>query len=164
MRERSSRALGAQGRCAAERRGNAARVVPTCAVVVAALTMTMTLASCTVAGSSTEKKNDIESAVDRIFATWTASTPGCAVGVSKDGRATLTKAYGMADLEHDVRNTPDTIFEAGSISKQFTAAAVLLLAREGKLSLDDPARKHVPELPDYGMPLTIRQMLTHTGG
>ncbi len=61
-------------------------------------------------------------------------------------------------------NTPDTIFEAGSVSKQFTAAAVLLLARDGKLSLDDPARKYLPELPDYGSPLTIRHMLNHTSG
>ena len=58
-----------------------------------------------------------------------------------DGKPALAKAYGMADLEHDVQNTPDTIFEAGSVSKQFTAAAVLLLAREGKLSLDDPVQE-----------------------
>src|SRR5688500_10291675 len=70
----------------------------------------------------------------------------------------------MADLEHDAPNKSDMIFEAGSVSKQFTAAAVLLLAAEGKLSLDDPARKYVPELPDYGVPLTIRHMLTHTSG
>ena len=70
----------------------------------------------------------------------------------------------MADLEHDVPNRPDTIFEAGSVSKQFTAAAVLLLARDGKLSLDDPVRKYIPELPDYGTPITIRQMLQHTSG
>ena len=70
----------------------------------------------------------------------------------------------MADLEHDVAIRPDTIFEAGSVSKQFTAAAILLLARDGKLSLDDPARKYIPELPDYGAPLTIRHMLTHTSG
>ena len=57
----------------------------------------------------------------------------------------------MADLEHDVPNAPDTIFEAGSVSKQFTAAAVLLLARDGKLSIDDPVRKYIPELPDYGV-------------
>lgn len=105
-----------------------------------------------------------ESKVDAVFARWTSSTPGCAVGVSKDGKAVLQKAYGMADLEHDVPNRPDTIFEAGSVSKQFTAAAVLLLAQEGKLSLDDPARKYIPELPDYGVPLTIRHMLQHTSG
>lgn len=102
--------------------------------------------------------------VDRIFARWTASTPGCAVGAAVDGRPVLEKAYGLADLEHDVRNTPDTLFEAGSVSKQFTAAAVLLLARDGKLSLDDPVRKYLPEVPDYGAPLTIRHILTHTSG
>jgi CubicO group peptidase (beta-lactamase class C family) len=112
---------------------------------------------------------DLEPQVDKIFSRWATSTPGCAVGVAADGRPALAKAYGMADLEHDVRNTPDTIFEAGSVSKQFTAAAVLLLAREGKLSLDDPVRKYIPELPDYpaspgGTPLTIRHMLHHTSG
>jgi CubicO group peptidase (beta-lactamase class C family) len=113
-----------------------------------------------------------EAQVDKVFAKWTSSTPGCAVGVAQDGKQTLEKAYGMADLEHDVRNTPDTVFEAGSVSKQFTAAAVLLLEREGRLSLDDPARKYIPELPDYSAPgaaegsvvLTIRQMLNHTSG
>ncbi len=102
--------------------------------------------------------------VDKLFAKWSSSTPGCAVGVAVDGAPVLTKAYGMADLEHDVPNTPDTIFEAGSVSKQFTAAAVLLLVQDGKLSLDDPARKYIPELPDYGAPLTIRHLLTHTSG
>jgi CubicO group peptidase (beta-lactamase class C family) len=102
--------------------------------------------------------------VDAIFSKWTSRTPGCGVGVSSGGRIVLEKAYGMADLEHDVRNTPDTIFEAGSVSKQFTAAAVLLLAREGKLSLDDQASKYIPELPDYGHSLTIRHLLQHTSG
>jgi len=105
-----------------------------------------------------------ESAVDAQFSAWHAETPGCAVGVSDDGRIVLEKAYGMADLEHGVPNRSDTIFEAGSVSKQFTAAAVLLLARDGKLSLDDPVRKYVPELPEYAVPITIRQMLHHTSG
>ncbi len=105
-----------------------------------------------------------EASVDKIFARWTDVTPGCAVGVSVGDQVVLTKAYGMADLEHDVRNTAETIFEAGSVSKQFTAAAVLLLAREGKLSLDDPIRKYIPEVPDYGVPLTIRHMLNHSSG
>ena len=107
---------------------------------------------------------DTDGQVDRLFSKWTDSTPGCAVGVATDGKAVLAKAYGMADLEHDVKNTPDTIFEAGSVSKQFTAAAMLLLAREGTLSLDDPVKKYVPELPQYEMPLTIRHMLNHTSG
>jgi CubicO group peptidase (beta-lactamase class C family) len=70
----------------------------------------------------------------------------------------------MADLEHDIPINADTIFEAGSVAKQFTAAAVLLLAADGRLSLDDPARTYIPELPDYGAALTIRHMLTHTSG
>jgi len=102
--------------------------------------------------------------VDKIFAKYTSSTPGCAVGVATGGKPVLAKGYGLADLEHDVPITPDSIFEAGSVSKQFTAAAVLMLAREGKLSIDDPVRKFIPELPDYGTPLTIRHMLNHTSG
>ena len=105
-----------------------------------------------------------EATIDAWFSRFTAATPGCAVGVSVDGKVVLQKAYGMTDLEHGVPNKPDTIFEIASVSKQFTAAAVLLLARDGKLSLDDPARKYLPELPDYGRPLTIRHMLTHTSG
>ncbi len=106
----------------------------------------------------------IEADVDRVFAKWTSSTPGCAVGVAVAGKPVLTKAYGMADLEHDVPNTADTVFESGSVAKQFTAMAVLLLAKDGKLSIDDPVRTYIPELPDYGVPLTIRHMLNHTSG
>jgi CubicO group peptidase (beta-lactamase class C family) len=102
--------------------------------------------------------------VQRIFAKWNDTTPGCAVGAVVGGQTVLSKAYGMADLEHGVPNTPDTIFEAGSVAKQFTAAAVLLLARDGKLSIDDSVRTYLPELPDYGAPLTIRHMLMHTSG
>ena len=107
---------------------------------------------------------DKATAVDRVFAKWTAATPGCAVGVASGGRPVLAKGYGSADLEHDVAITPDTIFEAGSVSKQFTAASVLLLSREKKLSLDDPARKYIPELPPYSPDITIRHMLNHTSG
>src|SRR5215203_5275232 len=70
-----------------------------------------------------------EKAVDEVFAKWTASTPGCAVGVAIGGKPVLTKAYGMADLEHDVRNTPETIFESGSLAKQFTALAVTVAGK-----------------------------------
>jgi CubicO group peptidase (beta-lactamase class C family) len=120
--------------------------------------------STTLAHAQSPAPSPHEARVDALFARWTSSTPGCAVGVAQGGKPVLQKAYGMADLEHDVPNKPDTIFEAGSVSKQFTAAAVLLLAQEGKLSLDDPARKYIPELPDYGVPLTIRHMLQHTSG
>lgn len=108
---------------------------------------------------------DSAAAVDSIFSSWTGSaSPGCAVGVSRAGKVILTRAYGMANLEYDVRNTPQTIFEGGSVSKQFTAAAVVLLALDGRLSLEDPIRKYFPELPPYGDSVTIRHMLTHTSG
>jgi len=90
--------------------------------------------------------------------------PGCAVGVAKNGLTVLSRAYGMADLEHDIKNVPETIFEAGSVSKQFTSAATVLLAIDGKLSLDDDVRKYVPEVPDYGKKLTLRHMMNHTSG
>jgi CubicO group peptidase (beta-lactamase class C family) len=108
---------------------------------------------------------DVEQHIDRIFEQWnTAASPGCAVGVAEDGRTVLERAYGMADLEHDIPNTPETIFEGGSVAKQFTAGAVILLAIEGELSLEDDVRKYVPEVPDYGFPITLRQLMTHTSG
>jgi CubicO group peptidase (beta-lactamase class C family) len=102
--------------------------------------------------------------VDSAFSRFGPKTPGCAVGVSRHGRTVLARAYGMSNLEYDVPNTTETIFEAGSVAKQFTAGAVLLLAQQGKLSLDDQVRKHIPELPDYSAPLTIRHMIHHTSG
>jgi CubicO group peptidase (beta-lactamase class C family) len=103
-------------------------------------------------------------AVDRIFAEFTQETPGCAVGVAQNGTTVFRGGYGLADLERRVAITPDTVFESGSVAKQFTAAAVMLLAKEGKLSLDDAMRKHLAELRDYGAPLTIRHVLSHISG
>jgi len=80
-------------------------------------------------------------------------TPGCPLSVMKDGRIIYERGYGMADLEHNVPITPTTIFHVASMSKQFTAASILLLAQAGKLSLDDPVRKYIPELPDLGLRL-----------
>jgi CubicO group peptidase (beta-lactamase class C family) len=103
--------------------------------------------------------------VDRIFQPVSRrDAPGCAVGIEKNGQVLLTRGYGTADLEHDVPITPATIFEAGSVSKQFTAASVLLLAQQGKLSLTDDVRKYIPELPDYGTPITINDLLGHSSG
>jgi CubicO group peptidase (beta-lactamase class C family) len=108
---------------------------------------------------------DAAARVKQIFSRFdTAASPGCAVGVSIDDAPVLTAAYGMADLEHDVPIRTDTVFEAGSVSKQFTAAAVLRLAQQGKVALDDHVRKYIPELPDYGTPITIRHLLNHTSG
>jgi CubicO group peptidase (beta-lactamase class C family) len=106
----------------------------------------------------------IQPQVDKLFSRWTTSTPGCAVGADLKGQPVVRAAYGMADLERDVPIALDTIFEVGSVSKQFTAAAVLLLTRDGKLSLDDRVRKYIPEMPDVAADITIRQMLNHTAG
>jgi CubicO group peptidase (beta-lactamase class C family) len=107
----------------------------------------------------------IEARVDAIFERWQgAANPGCAVAVAQDGRTVLTRAYGMADLEHGIPNSPETIFEAGSVSKQFTAAAIMLLVQQGQLSLDDDIREYLPEIPDYGTPIRVRNMLNHTSG
>jgi CubicO group peptidase (beta-lactamase class C family) len=106
----------------------------------------------------------VPSRVDEIFKRWTSSSPGCAVGADVKGVPVVRRAYGLADLEHDAANRADTIFESGSVAKQFTAMAVLLLAKDGKLSLDDAVRKHVPELPESAAAVTVRQMLQHTGG
>lgn len=107
----------------------------------------------------------VEERVDAVFAPMArADSPGCAVGVARGGTTVLTRAYGAADLEHDVPIAPSTIFEAGSVSKQFTAAAILLLVEEGKLRLTDDVRRFVPELPDYGATITIDHLLNHTSG
>jgi len=108
---------------------------------------------------------DLPVLADRVFDPWNSThTPGCAVGVARGGTILLTRGYGMADLETGTPITPETIFESGSVAKQFTATATVLLVLDGKLDLDDPVRKYIPELPDYGRPVTIRHLLTHTSG
>jgi CubicO group peptidase (beta-lactamase class C family) len=104
-------------------------------------------------------------AVDSVFARYATDTgPGCVIGISQAGRTLLTRAYGMANLENDVPNTVGTIFEAGSISKQFTAAATLLLVARGRLALDSDIRSWFPELPDYGDTIAVYHLLHHTSG
>jgi hypothetical protein len=103
--------------------------------------------------------------VDKVFAAYDRSdSPGCTVGVIADGAFVHVRGYGRANLEHGVPLGPRTVFDIGSTSKQFSAAAVVLLAQDGRLSLDDDVRKHVSEMPDYGRPVTIRHLLTHTSG
>src|ERR1041385_647052 len=105
-----------------------------------------------------------ERAFEKVAKAYVGPAPGCAVAVSLNGAVGVEKAFGLADLELNVPNTTQTIFESGSVAKQFTAAALVLLQQDGKLSLDDPVRKYIPELPDYGAPLTIRHLLNHTAG
>ena len=105
-----------------------------------------------------------DKAWEKFTKAYVAPAPGCAAAVSLNGEVVFEKAFGLADLEHNVPNTTQTIFESGSVAKQFTAAALVLLQQDGKLSLDDPVKKYIPELPDYGSPLTIRHLLNHTAG
>jgi CubicO group peptidase (beta-lactamase class C family) len=103
--------------------------------------------------------------VDSIFAQWDrADSPGCALGVYRGGGIVYARGYGMADLERQVPITTRSIFDIGSTSKQFAAASMVLLAQQGRLSLDDDVRQHIPELPVYTAPITIRQLLHHTSG
>jgi CubicO group peptidase (beta-lactamase class C family) len=105
------------------------------------------------------------SKVDALFARWDRSdSPGAAVAVVKTGEILHIKGYGMADLEHDAPITPQTVFHVASVSKQFTAFGVLLLAEAGRLSLDDDIRKYLGEVPDLGSLITIRQLILHTSG
>lgn len=103
--------------------------------------------------------------VDKIFASWDKTTsPGAALAVIRDGRIIYRRGYGMAKLEDGIVMTSDKIFDIGSVSKQFTATCVVLLVRQGKVSLDDNVRKYIPEFPDYGTPITVRHLLHHTSG
>lgn len=104
-------------------------------------------------------------AIDRLFAPWAHSgSPGCAVGVYQDGRVVFGRGYGFANLTHDVPITPATTFTVGSVSKQFTAASIALLARARRLSLDDDVRKFIPELPLYATQIKVRHLVHHTSG
>lgn len=102
--------------------------------------------------------------VDALFARYGAATPGCALGVSRNGALDYARGYGMSNLEHAVPITPRSIFHIASISKQFTAFSVGLLAQDGKLSLDDDIRKYLPEMPGYGKTITIAHLIHHTDG
>jgi CubicO group peptidase (beta-lactamase class C family) len=114
------------------------------------------------AGSSADSP---EVKVDALFAEWnTQTSPGCGVGVMQNGASVFERGYGMANLEQSVPITPATIFDPASIAKPFTALAVMLLAEEGALSLDDEVWRHLPEWANRTDPVTIRDLVAHTGG
>jgi CubicO group peptidase (beta-lactamase class C family) len=103
--------------------------------------------------------------VDALFERWDRSdSPGCSLGIVREGRLIYERGYGMANLEHDIPITPDTVFRIASVSKQFTAMSVLLLEQDGALSLDDDIRKYLPDMPDYGQPISIRHLVQHSSG
>lgn len=108
---------------------------------------------------------DLTAKVDKVFTQFDKpDSPGCALAVIKDGQIIYKRGYGMTDLDHDVAIKPDTPFHVASVSKQFTAFSILLLAQQGKLSLDDKVQKYITELREFDQPITIRHLLHHTSG
>ena len=107
----------------------------------------------------------LEAKVDQLFAEWNKpDSPGAAIAVTRDGEIIYTQGYGTANLEYDIPITPTTIFDIASVSKQFATFAIATLAHDGKLSLDDDIRMHLPDVPDFGSTITIRHLLHHTSG
>jgi CubicO group peptidase (beta-lactamase class C family) len=103
--------------------------------------------------------------VDSVFAAYDRhDSPGCAIGVFRNGQMAYSRGYGMANLELGVPITPEHVFYVGSVSKQFTAMSIALLAKDGRLSLDDDVRMYIQELPDFGRRVTIRNLIHHTSG
>jgi CubicO group peptidase (beta-lactamase class C family) len=133
-----------------------------------ALITLLTFALFSIASAQTPAANqqsNVTHRVDQLFARFDRpDSPGCALGVVKDGKLIYKKGYGMANLEHDIPISPSTVFNVASASTQFTAMSVLLLARQGKLQLDDDVRKYLPELAVYQAPITIRQLIHHSSG
>ena len=110
-------------------------------------------------------KLDSNQPIDELFRAWNRpDSPGAAVAVVDHGKIVYEKGFGCANLEYGIPIKPDTIFHVASVSKQFTAMAVVLLEQDGKLSIEDDVHKYLPELPDYGHPLTLRNLLQHTSG
>lgn len=127
--------------------------------LVASLAVALLVASTAFSEDKSQPK------VDQIFAAYEKpGSPGCAVGVIQEGTFVYRKGYGLGSLELGVPLSSQSVFYMASVSKQFTAASVVLAAEQGFLALDDDVRKYIPELPDYGHVITLRQMLHHTSG
>jgi CubicO group peptidase (beta-lactamase class C family) len=103
--------------------------------------------------------------IDSIFKQWSKrNVPGGAIGIIKDGELMYSKGYGIADLEHDIKISPSSVFNICSISKEFVSFSLLLLEEQGKLNLDDTVQTYLPDFPEYDAPLTIRHLINHTSG
>jgi CubicO group peptidase (beta-lactamase class C family) len=104
-------------------------------------------------------------AIDAVFAKYDrTTTPGCALGVYRDGRMVYSRGYGMADLNQGIPIRPNTVFYVASTSKQFAAVSIALAAEQGRLALEDPIRKYLPELPAYADSITVRDLVHHLSG
>src|ERR1700722_3968520 len=114
--------------------------------------------------ASAQTWQDTVNIITHLFDRYKSGNPGCQLAISRNGKIVFSKSWGLADIERHVPYTTETVTEAGSITKQFTAAAILLLQQQGKLSLDDDVRKYIPELPNYGPVIRLRHLLHHTSG
>jgi CubicO group peptidase (beta-lactamase class C family) len=127
--------------------------------------VTITLLICAAFGAHAQVQTDRAKEIDAIFQEVNRpDSPGAATAVIEQGKLAYQKGYGSANLEYNIPIGPDTIFHVASVSKQFTAMAVVLLERDGKLSIDDDVHKYLPELPDYSQKITLRNLLQHTSG
>ncbi|BBK44186.1 D-aminopeptidase [Allostella vacuolata] len=107
----------------------------------------------------------LEGRIDRLVQPWTkAGSPGCVIGIVRGGEILLRRGYGQASIEHGVAIDPGTVFRIASVTKQFTTGATLALALEGRLGIDDPVQAHLPWLPDYGTPVTLRHLMHNVSG
>jgi CubicO group peptidase (beta-lactamase class C family) len=144
---------------------NMLRRPPLISYPILRLILIISLSLSVTAKAQNQTPENVTARVDKVFAQWDKpDSPGCALAVIKDGNIIYKRGYGIANLDYDIPITPSTPFHVASVSKQFTATAIALLAREGKLSLDDDIRKYIPEVPDLGHKITIRHLVHHTSG
>jgi CubicO group peptidase (beta-lactamase class C family) len=132
---------------------------------VVSATIILLMSYCSILTAQTGNLQQFSRKVDRLFAERISkSAPGAAVVVTKKGKPIFERCYGLADMEHKIAITSKTMFNLASVAKQFTAFAILLLEKDGKIGLDDDVHKHLPDLPRYSKPVTIRNLLNHTSG
>ena len=129
-----------------------------------ALSIGVSAASANPAPGQGRLADSVTHRIDAVFARFTPDGPGCEMGVFQNGHIAYERGYGLANIEYGAPLTPTTPMIMGSVSKQFTAASIALLAEQGRLSLGDEVHKYVPELADYGKPITIEELVHHTSG
>ena len=135
------------------------------ASVVAAAALAASLLIPGGTSGQTYPRTELTAQVDELFAEWdTEDAPGAAVGVFWDGRIVYARGFGVANLDYGIPIPPQSVLRIGSISKQFVAICIAILAEQGRLSFDDDIRAYLPEMPDHGEPITIRHLLHHTSG
>lgn len=131
----------------------------------AAIFLLLPLLSAVALASQQQASPDIHHKIDKVFEKWDQhNSPGCAIAIVKDGHIVYSRGYGSGNLEYNIPLTRNSVFRVASLSKQFTAACILLLQDMGKLQLQDPVRQYLPGLPDYADQVTIQHLLYHTSG